>query len=955
MALYQSRSFCSLVVLLAITGCTSLAPITPVASDIKSPVSQGAAAKTVPATTTPAVAPLPTNSPATAATPAPAGSGAAGAAPTRAFNDLIQGATVTKGWFTAYQKDDKVWLEVLPEQFNELFMMSINITHGIGEKNLYGNWMGGFGAAGRGTRMIKFQKLNPSTIQVIAVNESVGPKNNTPIGLAVQRSFSDSLLGNATIASAPHPTRKSVLIELNGLFTTDIAHVSFQLEQAFRQSYALDARNSTIEKIRSSDDQLTIAAKLHFGLARLAVPTPGAPPGAPVPSIPSLLPDVRSLFMGVQYNIAKLPSVVMAARPADPRIGYFNTSQWNYSDPNQRVPQVRHVNRWRLEKKDETAALSEPKQAIVFWLDKNIPEQYRPAITEGILEWNKAFEKIGFKNALLVKQQTLTDDFDTSDLRHASVRWLIGRDVPFGARGPSITDPRSGEILDADIEISDTQTRALAARYREDTPRPIAGSAASFLSSTTGYQAPSGMRSFLANSAHVADGHICDYAHQKIDDIIFSLELLEARGELTMGSPESDAFIAAGLKDLMAHEVGHTLGLRHNFRASTIYTEAQISDPAFTKANGLSGSVMDYNTINLGLPNQRQSEYFMSTLGPYDYWAIEYGYRPVAPAQAKEVLAKIAGRSAEPLLAYDTDEDAGFPGVDGIDPDINRGDLTNDPLGHYRKRVKLVRELWDKLQTRQLPAGTSYEQLRRNFDRGFVNLNSIAELSAKYVGGVRLLRDYAGTGRTPINPVPASQQREAMTLIAENLFSETNFVFAPNFLNRLGIDYLNRESQVFSSDGSGPIAGVSLSLPDRILSMQRTVLGRLTSDAVARRLSDAEALSPNGSKPLSVLELYGTLQSKIWSELGSGQVVSSSRRNLQREHLRWLVTLLKRDGAAVPGDARVAARSLAKTLLVQLDSAKRNAKFSADQRNHFDDAADQLRTALNAMATRTPG
>jgi Met-zincin/Domain of unknown function (DUF5117)/Domain of unknown function (DUF5118) len=941
--------FCSLLTLFAVAGCSTIAPIATSTPDPKAAPkapNPAASAPVVAAANTPA-APAAVPNPTAPAAPA------AGGAPVRPFNDLIKDAKVTKGWFTTYQKDDKVWLEVLPEQFNQTFVMSMNITHGIGERNLYGNWMGGYGAAGRGTRMIKFQKLNPTTIQVMAINESVGPKDQSPIGLAVERAFSDSLVGNAAIASAPHPTRQSVLVEINSLFTTDIAHVSFQLEQAFRQSYALDPRNSSIEKIRSTDDQLTIATKLHFGLGRLAVPTPGGPPGAPMPSIPSLLPDVRSLFMGVQYNIAKLPSVVMKPRAADPRIGYFSTSQWDYSDASQRVPQVRHVNRWRLEKKDEAAALSEPKQAIVFWLDKNIPEKYRASITEGILEWNKAFEKIGFRNAVVVKQQTLTDDFDTSDLRHASVRWLIGRDVPFGARGPSITDPRSGEILDADIEISDSQTRALTARYREDTPRPTAGghSVSSHGANNSGdANVP---RSFLAKSAHLADGHVCDYAHQKIDDMIFSLELLEARGEMVIGSPESDAFIAAGLKDLMAHEVGHTLGLRHNFRASTIYTEAQISDPAFTKVNGLSGSVMDYNTINLGLPNQRQSEYFMSTLGPYDYWAIEYGYRPVPAAQENEVLAKIAGRSAEPLLAYDTDEDAGFPGVDGIDPDINRGDLTNEPLAHYRKRVKLVRELWDKLQTRQLPAGTSYEQLRRNFDRGFANLNSIAELSAKYVGGVRLLRDFSGTGRLPITPVPVKQQREAMSLIVDNLFSESNFTFAPGFLNRLSIDYLNRESQVFSG-GSGPISGVSLSLPERILSMQRTVLSRLTSDGVARRLGDAEALSAGGTAALSVSELYTTLTSKIWSELESGAAVSSIRRDLQREHLRWMVTIIKRDGAAVPGDARVAARGQAKALLAKLDSAKRKPKASADQRAHFDDAADQLRSALNAVAIRTP-
>ncbi len=541
------------------------------------------------------------------------------------------------------------------------------------------------------------------------------------------------------------------------------------------------------------------------------------------------------------------------------------------------------------------------------------------------MEWNKAFEKIGFKDAVVVKQQKPEDDFDTSDLRHASVRWFIGKDVPFGARGPSATDPRSGEILDADIEINEEMTRLVTTRYTEDTPRPIG----------------------LVRRG----GALCSYAEMKLSEMAFSLDLLDARGEMTYGSPQAEQYLNDYLKDLMAHEVGHTLGLRHNFRASTIYSEAQVSDAEFTKTQGISGSVMDYNPVNLSLPGQKQGTYFMGTLGPYDYWAIEYGYKPFTKETEGAEIAKIADRSNEPLLAYATDEDAGFGStVEGIDPEVNRGDLTGDPLAHYSKRVKLVRESWDKLQVKQTPAGQPYEYLRRNFDRGFTQLATISELAAKYVGGISLLRDQAGSGRAPITPTSADKQRTALNLLADSLFSESNFRFSPEFLSRLSVDFLDRE--VGWSVGTSASYAVSLSLPDRVLALQRSVLQRLTIDGVAKRLTDSPALTGENAPALSIAELYGTLQNRIWSEAESGTVTTPMRRALQREYLRWMVFTLKRESGNTPGDARVIVRAQAKQLLAKLDAARRNASGSVEHRAHMDDAFDQLQSALNAVSTK---
>ena len=210
-----------------------------------------------------------------------------------------------------------------------------------------------------------------------------------------------------------------------------------------------------------------------------------------------------------------------------------------------------------------------------------------------------------------------------------------------------------------------------------------------------------------------ADGEYCEYGERAAGEAVFGLSLLEARGELAADSPDVERFVAAYIKDLVMHETGHALGLRHNFRASTAYTAAQLADPEFTRANGISGSVMEYNAWNLARRGERQGEFVMNTLGPYDYWAIEYGYREFAPAEEAGALAAMAARSSEPVLAYASDEEVSFG---ALDPAVNSFDLGADPLAYAQKRFALVRELWERTESKSLQPGEPYSILRRNVD-----------------------------------------------------------------------------------------------------------------------------------------------------------------------------------------------------------------------------------------------
>ena len=485
----------------------------------------------------------------------------------------------------------------------------------------------------------------------------------------------------------------------------------------------------------------------------------------------------------------------MHGRPADARIGYFESGRYDFSDDLQRTPRTRFVNHWRLDKKDADTALSEPFKPIVFWLDRSIPYKYRAPITAGVLEWNKAFEKIGFKNAIQVKLQPADADFDTLDFGRASIRWMTNASPTFGAIGPSHTDPRSGEILDADIGLESLSSRNIrAARSQILDGSPLAN--------------PFGGGEMTAEQRSlVLSGRVCTYADAAAEQMSYGVDVLEARGDIEPGSPEAEAFVDAYLKDVTMHEVGHTLGLRHNFRASRAYTLAQLADPAFTREHGITGSVMEYAPINLNAAWEARERYgtpFNDTIGPYyDYWAIEYAYRPMPAglyaAGEKAWLEKIAARSDEPLLAFGTDEDNSI----GIDPETLQFDLGSDPVAFAKKRIEIAQELIARQESRQLRADQDYNVLKRSVTYALRDVARAANVLSRQIGGVRTVRDAPGTGRDPLAPVPAAEQRQALELITTRLLSADSFVVSPALQRRLGTDFSERLDALRRGDGAG--------------------------------------------------------------------------------------------------------------------------------------------------------
>ncbi len=230
-------------------------------------------------------------------------------------------------------------------------------------------------------------------MQLIWRNVGYIAKPGTPEARAIEAGYSPSLLASAPVLSLPEPERKSVLVEANTLFLADLLGFGMDLQRTYRQGYAFDPRNSAITQVRPTADALVLDVLAHYATGSIAVPQPGTPPGMPQPSAPKSLPDPRSMFLTIAYSLAPLPAEPMHGRRADPRVGYFESGRFDFSNDLQRTPRQRFVNRWRLEKKDPDAALSEPVKPIVFWIDRTVPVKYRavdhrrrPRMEQGVRE-----------------------------------------------------------------------------------------------------------------------------------------------------------------------------------------------------------------------------------------------------------------------------------------------------------------------------------------------------------------------------------------------------------------------------------------------------------------------------------------------------------------------------------------------------------------------------------------
>ena len=643
--------------------------------------------------------------------------------------------------------------------------------------------------------------------------------------------------------------------------------------------------------------------------------------------------------VGLSYAFRRLPSGDgYRPRVADERVGYFQTTRQDWTTKyDARESTDRFVNRWDLRKKDPSLEMSPPEKPITFVIDKSVPYQWRKYVADGILEWNKAFEKCGIINAVVVQQQTDDNEFadiDPADCRYNFIQWTV-RNIAL-AVGPSRADPRTGQILDADIVIDDAWIRYFNRAGEAFSPKTVAAlfgpGTLKFLENNPQFLPPGvtaeALRAERDESADLmksgegepasplrpARRDQCELAVGMVQQLAVAQGLFEqVKGA---GLPKiPDNILGNALKQIVSHEVGHTLGLRHNFKASSWLSLDDIRKHRDNNEPFVS-SVMDYTPLAFFADDDLKKirSFSSDSIGPYDYWAIQYGYGSPKDGQNEQAMLKeITSQSAKKENAYATDEDT--MGLVSSDPLTNRYDLSDSPLAWAESEIKLT----DKLLTNITEWAAKPDEPNHYLRQTFLQLTSERSKNLAYVsrlvGGQYFSRSHRSDpgAPEPITPVAPKLQRDAIALIGRTVLSADFYKPAANLMGRLPP---SRWWDGGEDESDFPQARVDFPYSRYAQSQYEMVLMALASPETLQRVYDAEARSDDKDK-MTAAEMIRTVRDTVWSEIAddakapttaptdAAPLIRPERRGMQATHLKYLLAAADApDGLGISPDLK---------------------------------------------------
>jgi len=870
------------------------------------------------------------------------------------------------GLLPMHYKDNRLFFELSSKHYGGEYIVMIAIARGAGTYPLYGGFSWGFGD----DWVWKFRKVGD---RVHVIRKNVRFKANSgPESRAVKHAYNDSVLFSLPI-STKGPGGGD-LVEMTPVFMSDLPMVSQTIS-----GFSFSPSKSVFGEVKGFEKNIELQVEATYASSgRVEIDS---------------VPDSRGLSIDIHYSISKIPSTGYQPRLADDRIGYFLTAVKNFSKTSD-DQFVRLINRWDLKKAVPSAKMSEPKEPIIFYLENTIPYKYRKPIRDGILEWNKAFEKAGFIDAIQVRQQEDDATWDPEDVRYNTFRWITS-DAGF-AMGPSRVNPYTGQILDADIIFDASFLEYWKQSFENYDPHlqesmlggPIevpdlkeffskknrfASNQSCMLSNGMSQQLAFGAAALFADGDDDSDeggdeeaesDDAKDKDEKKEDkDSKEDKEDTEKDGEKE-DDKKSDAedkkkreellerMIMEGLKEVAMHEVGHTLGLRHNFVASKYRSLKEIAN--LDSSESTVASVMDYNPPFIAVEGDKQGAFYPETLGVYDLWAIEYGYKPFSGGTdgEKKELDKIASRSTEPGLAYLTDEDTTSVSPD---PDANRFDLGSDALEYAKNQAEVVKNAMDGLADRVLEDGEDYSRVRQAFNT-LLNAHGRAMFFAsRYVGGVHVSRIHKGqeNGKEPYTVVSAEEQREALKLLNEQIFSDKPFQFPPELYNQLAPSFWNHWGTNFDVRGDYPVI-------EYISAWQDSILSKLMSSTTLERLHDSELKVPADQDAFTTAELLEELTATIFAEVDNikeGEftnrkpAISTIRRNLQRSFFQRMARLAMGDQYA-PADCQTIAFAELVDLKARIDKMlDSDVKLDSYSRAHLLEISSRIDKVLEAELT----
>jgi hypothetical protein len=814
------------------------------------------------------------------------------------FEELTRGAQHRPGFFDTYQRDGQIYLAVPRARLGQEFLLLFTLVQGLGTEDFYPGQRPGW----REPAVCAFER-HGDRIYLVRRPARLVPPGPGPLRRAVLRAYGGSVLESARIeASRPDG---ALLIAVGDWLLSDLsglsAAVHAELQRGKPGRIPIDRARSYLGPVRAFPDNLGLHARLT-----LAPPEPGRF---------AAVPDNRFLTVGLHYTLARLPDPPMAPRPADDRMGFLVSARKDFTSQEPGFF-VRHTVRWRLP----------PGRTLTFYLDPAIPAPYRPFIEEGVRAWGRAFAQAGLPGALQVAP--LPEGADPEDLRYPLIRWGTAFEDG-GRRGVAapVIDPRTGEILSATVVIEAATAQEEALRFR----RLFGGGAAAEVASDgDGFIEPPDFFAALSGQA------------------VLLRAALVVQGALQPGQPLPIEVVGQRLRHTTMHEIGHALGLRHNFRASADIPMERLADPAWLREHGVTSSVMDYPGLNLPEaakgPPPPDFPFYSRDIGPADVLAISFGYAP-DEERARAVAAQAAARG----YSFASDEDA--EGGGAVDPLVSRWDLGQDPLGWAQRRTALLSSILADLPGRVLAPGSRYVEVTEALDALLDQYEQAARVAIKYVGGQLTSRDHHGDpgGRPPALPVPLPQQRAALAFLGQAALGPQALRLPQRTLALLGQPRWSHwgERATFGGRPDYPIHRELLALRGRLLSalLDPLLLSRLRDGALR--------FGPEGALPIP--DLLHTLTDQIWAELAElprTREIPSPRRDLQRLYLDRLILLALEPPQGLPADAQAAARAALRDLGRRLPGGARKARgvrvADATTAAHLADAADRVAAALLA-------
>ena len=762
-------------------------------------------------------------------------------APKKTIASLTKSSKKIDGLFTIYQDTltGVMQMVIKEDQLNQEYIHFAQIADGVLDAGRINR------GSYQGSKVFKIEKFFDK-IDFIIQNTSFYFDPDNPLARSKDANISNGVLMSLKIEL--HVDKEGLyLIKASDLFLKETFNQIKPVRQpgssptAFKLG-SLDKTKSKIRSINNYPENTNI--QVEYVYSSPSVLNIGS----------NAVSDGRNVSIKVFHSLIKIPENNYEIRLDDPRVGFFIT-EVNDQTSTSSAPYRDLVNRWHLEKKNPNEAISEPVEPITWWIENSTPLEWRETIKEAVLQWNVAFEQAGFKNAMQVKIQPDDANWDAGDIRYNVLRWTSSPTPPFGGYGPRLVNPKTGQILGSDIMLE----------YAHFTNRVFYDK----LYSLATLEAP-----FDENDTNLNSHETCTFGKTMHQDIMFAHAVASVSGASDL---EMERIKKESMTALIMHEVGHTLGLNHNMKASQLFSPEELANPEFIKGKCLTASVMDYATLNITKDRSKQGQYDDVTVGPYDIWAIQFGYTPFKTGKERYDLLN---QSTKPELIFGNDaDDMRSPGK-AIDPRVMTGDQSNDAIQYSIDRIELSNNLMNSVKDKFIKNDDTYQELRRAYYVLSGQQASAANIISRYIGGVYVNRAVAGQegGKQPYTPVSYEDQKRAMNALKRYVFAPNAFDAPNDLYNYLA---MQRRGFNFFSGTEDP------KIHAQVLTYQKNVLNHILHYNTLQRITDSELYGNTYSLSTFMTDLnHAIFKADIYSS------VNSFRQNLQLEYTNMLIDMI---------------------------------------------------------------